>query len=832
MSTGISKSPLGQLVKEIKGNYTIQDPSKEELLVIDSSNNISRGEPKRRSVFKSYRSFVIYTGKTINFEGYLCTITGKHGPLRIIAAYTLACEHSDLETLILNISDDQQATVLPNSIIQAEMERIAANNGLADDFYKSQKATEQSIIQKLKGFGITARSFEIQMDGYIERLQPQEINNDSLRIGLPGNQPKITIGIKLKIRIQKGKETKFLASNSTNDLVEVKIFEIISDYFNNDIASGSQADGFSSTVSNAIESKIDTYLDSIGREIEAFTLSFPENTAVEAIKLESTEYIDVRLSDSRQMFRLKYKCELLVNTDYQANLFLYPVSETTLHRTVENQLKKSLSQSIETITFLDKLNTEVAGQLAEAIDKKIIQWGRTVNYLQLELDTSRTPPRFLEVNHNVNCKSQDGHEVVVNNTLMLQRDFSVNKAFEAYQISDFSNWARAELERITKSHIINQTYNQLLYDFKDFKLKEEFKTEADKIGYLVNHLIILPQFDPTKKSERFRIDYNNLNLNSKIDGIQLAVSVNAEGRISSYKKIMSLLAPKESIELSMEKYIGGKINQFFNTVDPDRFYLRFNSMDTHAGDQITLENEIRELVIKALIEEYDAEIRSVSVKQLDTPLINRFKQLREGIFECFFQDKTGFFKYKARIDVLNVDPEKWSVFNSKGYRPRNEDPNDTERNDIRNYISEYVENGLNTDLLYKVKDRALTSIEDFIEGIRRLLDEVTVEIRDMFGLNIRIYKPLKLDPEGNPNKTRLDFQVYETETELEMRKKMYDLALKEKMTRLQELYNQRRENASLFSNAPELKKINEEIKEIENTLKPDEGPLQLEDPFS
>jgi hypothetical protein len=830
MNTGISNSSLGQLVKEVEENYSVQDPSKEEMVVIDSGKKITRGKPKR-SIFKNYRYFVIHTGKTINFEGYLCTITGKHGSLRIIAAYTLACEYNDMETLVLNISSEQQDATLPNSIIQKEIESIATNNGLADDFYKSKKTTEQAIVQVLKNYGITARSFEIELDGYIERLQPQNISADSWRVSHPGSQSKITIGIKLKIRTQKGKETKFLASNTTKELVEIKVFEIITDYFANDIAIRNQADGFGSIVSNALEAKVDTYLDSIGREIETFSVSFPENKATEAIKLESADYIEVRLSDSRQMFRFKYKCELLASIDYQANLFLHPVSETTLLKEVEDQIKRTLAQSIATITFLDKLNTDVAGQLAEAIDKKIIHWGRIVNYLQLELDPARTPPRFLEVQHNVSCKSQDGHEVIVNNTLMLQRDFSVNKAFEAYQVSDFTNWARAELERITKSHIINQTYNQLLYDFKDFKLKEEFKTESDKIGYLVDHLIILPQFDPTKRNERFRVDYNNLNLNSKIDGISLAVSVNAEGRISSYKKIMNLLAPKESIELSMEKYIGDKISQFFNTVDPDRFYLRFNSMDVHAGDKASLENELRELVTKTLMEEYDAEIRSVAVKQLDTPLINRFKQLREGIFECFFQDKSGFVKYKARIDVLNVDPEKWSIFNSKGYKPRNEDPDDSERNDIRNYISEYVENGLNTDLLYKVKDRALTSFEGFVEGIRRLLDEVTVEIRDMFGLNIRIYKPLKLDPEGHPNKARLDFQVYETETVLEMRKKIYDMALKEKMARLQELYDQRRDNTSLFSNAPELKKINEEIKEIENSLKPDEGPLQLEDPF-
>ncbi len=830
MSTKLTSSVLGQLVKEVEKNYVVKDPSKEELLVVDSAKNISRGKPKTLSIFKSYRYFVPNTGKSIEFEGYLCTITGKHGPLRIIAAYTLACEHTDIETLVLNISAELQPAMLPNNIIRAELEKMATNNGLADDFYRSKKAAEHAVVQALKNYGLTARSFEIQIDGIIERLQPQEINNDSFRVNLPGNQSKLTLGVKLKVRTQKGKETKFLASNSTNDATETKVFEIITDFFGKDVANKKETDEFGSTVSNTIEREIDNYLDTIGREIEDFTLSFSDNSSVEAIKLESPDYIDVRLFDSRQIFRVKYKCELLVSTEHQANLYLNPVSAPTLHKAVENQLKKKLAQSVGTTAFLDKLNTEVASDLADAIDKMIIHWGRTVNYLQLELDPARTPPRFLEVNHSVNCKSQDGHDVIVNNTLMLQRDFSVNKVFEAYQVSDFTGWAKVELERITKSHIINQTYNQLLYDFQDFKLKEEFRLEAAKIGYLVDHLIILPQFDASKRNERFGIEISNLNLKSKIDGIPLAVSVNAEGRINSFKKVMNLLEPKESIELSMEKYIGDKISQFFNTIDPDRFYLRFNSVDTQIGDKDTLENEIRDLVTKALMEEYDAEVRSVAVKRLDTPLINRFKQLREGIFECFFQDKTGYFKYKARIDVLNVDPEKWSIFNSKGYKPRNEDPDDTERNDIGDYISEFVEDGLNNVLSYRLKKGSITH-EEYVATIRQLLDEVTNEIRDMFGLTIRIYTPLKLDPTGSPNKTRLEYQIYETVNEMEARKKMYDLTLKEKMNRLQKLFEQRENIDSSFANAPELKMINEEIEAIEKSLKPDEGPLQLEDPF-
>lgn len=833
MNASLSNSLIGQIIKEVGANYQLSDIAKETLVVIDSHGKVSRERPKGTFFFKSYRYFIIDTSAAISFEGRLCSIMGKHGQLSIVAAFTLKCQDSDIDTLALNISKAQHAGRLPNSLVQEEIERLVTNDSLGADFYGGKIAAENSITRVLKSFGITVLSLEIQLEGDVKRLQVQEIKKDSFRVSIKNGMPKVNLSLHMRIKTKKGQETKFLSKNISDDSVEAEVISIASNYFTTKINVDNPLENSSNFIADAIEGQIDEYLDAIGREVEYFSLSFLQNNSFEPLKLESDEYMEVRLSDSRQVFKLKYRCELLPITEQEARLFLYPVTEGFLKEMVSNQIKKTLKEVIDTKTFLDQLNTEVVAKLADGLDDKLSAFGRITNFLELELDPLRTPPRFLEVQHNVVCKSQDGHNVSVNNTLILQRDYSVNKAFEAYQVTDFTNWAKTELERITKAHVINQTYNQLLYDFKDFKLKEEFKREANRIGYHVDHLVIIPEFDPLKKSGRFRLEYKSTSLNSKIDGILLAVSVSIEGRINNYGKIMNLLAPGESIEINMEKFIEDIVGQFFNSIDPERFYWRFNSLDAIAGDKATLENELRELITKALTDEYDAEIRSVSVKQLDTKLIDRLKQLKEGVFEFEFQDKTGSLKYKAVIDILNVDPERWSIFNSKGYKPRSEDPADSERNDIKKYITDYVENGLNTELFYKLQKGELRgAYGDFIHAIQNLFVAVTVDVKDMFGLNIRIYSPLKKDLEGISLRMRLDNHLYEEENRLETKRKLYDMAMSEKKIRLEELYTQRRSKDGYLANSPELKRINEEIKEIEESLNPGVEPLRLEDPFN
>jgi len=833
MATTFSGPVTSALLREVDKTVQAQSSKGEILVVIDSQGDAYAQKPAGIGFFKSYRYFIVKTAETAAYNGFLCALRYQSEITKIVVEYQVKCQPKDAQRYAAAAYRESPVGDMIQRKVQAVVEEYHKAHNLTDDFNRKKPSVETLINERLEACGLTVLSVNISLDGGPRLLEALNIKVDVFKVSLLGSIPKASMGLEAVIVTKPGREAKSLNKVLTAKTGEEEILRMVRGYIAKNVTTDELYNNFNFQVKQQLERLINEGLFEYGKELEELSLSLHKNGSLDAIVLRQEQYLDGRIKNSHQLVQFKYKCELVADPRLHARVYLFPANTAEIEEVIKDQIKETLATEIDAEQFADELNTSVSARLAEAVNLRISSWGRRVGYLQLETDSSMMPPKHVEINHNIECQTKDGHTITIKNTLLLQRNYYSKRVFEATQTGSLEEWGKKELDRITKKFIINRTYNELLYAFSDEDLREEMQQEADKLGYDVNQLITIPEFKGEGPLQRFKIMYKDYNISSKVDGIPVAISLSIEGKIVDYSKIMKLIAPKESVTDNMEKAIDNKIRQFFHSIEPERFYVRFYSQDNNHGDTNTLEQEIKQIITNVLSNDYGAEVRDIVASPLNTKLILRLKQLQEGKLECRYCDKTGLFDYKSTIKILGVDQYSWAIFNSKGYKPRSEDANDTERVDIVSHVKDFLENALNTRIVPSFKMGVIKNHDDFVADIEDAFPTVMVQVKEIFGLNIDIIAPVKITPEAELNRKLMESKIRIASAKMVSDENVFNLSQEQRSERLLLLYKLIKETdeEGYAVNSLTREKIASEIKLLETASFNLNKSIEMGDPF-
>lgn len=818
---------IAPVIKKVDKNYVISKKSEEKLILLDNDGQTTLQRPSFFSL-KSYHYYLVNTENTASYKGHLCSIHLRSGIVNIHVKYGVKCQPKDAELLVKSVSKYNDTDKFPNVLIQSIVEQYNKSDDLTNGFYEKRVIVAEKISKQLSESGLTTTFVELQLEGSNDSPHSMELAMSVFKVSLLGTIPKVSMGLKATLVTTKGSEVLALQHKIKKEVYEEEILRIVRRYIAENITAEDLLDKLNGAIRTNVKKAINNYLAQSGRELEDITLSVHKQGSLEPLVVSTNSYLETRILNSHLPVLIKYRCELVPDPALHARVLLFAANNNEIEEILKDQVRNFFASQVDANLYVDELNSTVTSSLAEVINSKLSGWGRKVGILTLQSEVKI--PMDVEINHDTQCTTKDGATLTVKNTLLLRRMPGSRKAFETMQIADYTAWGKMQLDRIIKKFAINNNYNELLYNLDDEQIRRAVQTEAAQIGYEVDQLIIFPEFEKKDGNQVFNISYQDYQLPSRVDGILLALSIHVESKIFNFGKAMQVLAPKESITHSMEKAIHNRLRHFLHGVDPERFYLRFNIGD--ASDKETLEEEIKKLISRLLTDRYDAVVSSITVNQLNTLLIARYKQLKEGSFLCEFQDKTGVHKYQAAINVLNIDPERWALFNAKGYKPRKEDPDDTERKDIANYISLYLENILNTALLPALRAGAIgdfTVLADRLE--KDYYPTVSIAIKELFGLNIQIYTPVKIAIEKVVNTAIVDSRINNNIKQLAHEAALRDIADRGTQQQLSSLYAKLAEIDDEDPGSFNLTKakILKEINEIEKKSATISAPINFEE---
>lgn len=832
MAKTFSNPAASALLKEVDKTVQAQTGRGEVLVVLDSQGQIYMQKPSGVNFFKTFRYFIVDTAGQASFNGFLCALRHKSEITKILVEYEVKCSPKNAQRYVEVAYREGISTDMIHRQVQTAVENYHKDHNLTEEFGRKKPSVEALINEKLEASGLTVLGLSLSLEGSGKIAESLNIKVDMFKASVLGSIPRASVGLEALVVTRSGSEARSINKVLTATSCEEEMVRIARSYISKNITADTLYHNYHTEVKQGIEQLINEALLEYGKVLEEFSLSLHRNGSLDPIVVRQDKYLDGRIKNSYQLVQLKYRCELVADPRLHARVFLFPANTVEIEEIIRDQIRETLSSEINAEQFAMELNGSVSARLAEAINLRISSWGRRVGYLELETDPLKKVIINLEVKLNVTCQTKDGYDLLIKNTLLLQWDPGQKRAFEVTQVGDLEEWGKKQLERITKKFIINHTYNELLYTFSDKELRKEMQQEAIKLGYDVNQLIIIPEFQGQEKIEEFTLTYKDVNISSKVDDVPVAISVSVEGKIRDYSKIM-LIPPKKSVTEKMNKDIDTRIRQFFHSVHPIRFYNRFHKKDEKSGDRYTLEEEIREVIANVLVEDYGAEIKKVSASPLTTKLMTRLKIVQEGIMECRFTDKTGAFDYKSKIIVHGVEEDGWAAFTLRGYHLRSGDQQEAERSDIVSHVKDYLENELNTRTVPRFKQGEIKQHDDFVSEMKESFPGVILQVKDIFGLTISIVDPIKIAPEAKLNQRFIESKIKMAEEKMAFEEAINTLTFEQRKERfivLKNLLNDLDKEGYATSSLTR-EKILAEIKLLENSPFDGRTSIGLGDPF-
>lgn len=121
----------------------------------------------------------------------------------------------------------------------------------------------------------------------------------------------------------------------------------------------------------------------------------------------------------------------------------------------------------------------------------------------------------------------------------------------------------------------------------------------------------------------------------------------------------------------MKTAIHDTISDFLRVVEPDRYYLRFDTKDeAYPDENKTVAQELESRIKDKLNQEFHASITNVFIQYLDTEVSKRYESLyQKGCpFEIeikSWQDQGETIKFTGDLQVVGVDRFSWSIFQSR-----------------------------------------------------------------------------------------------------------------------------------------------------------------------
>ena len=392
---------------------------------------------------------------------------------------------------------------------------------------------------------------------------------------------------------------------------------------------------------------------------------------VDDLPIESYENETLRVftADSGEKILLTYNAEIYV---FPKDHKKYSLAVAKLE--AKSERKEIIERSIKKIMLEEKIQHVFDNRIRETICNKITQrvnialenHGREVIKLQIKVhdDDILITNRDEEISFPYSHKIEEYPDPILIQTRVNMKLVDLGKLRNS-EITIIRDWVEEKLISLIKSKLFFATYIDLVLKFNDYQksIIDEYKREAELMGYQVQMLIVKPQLPEIEYAEEgFQIITQEKDYATKDPDIPVRIQAIINGRISNLNEIKNLINAKVDLKDRIIKMAEKEISNLVHQKAPSEAILEFSEV---------IERPVSEEISAILREKFaiDDFSLSVTIKQADNKLRKRFKDLSKGINSFNIQIKPKYeagksevFDYILTYKIRGVHPSFWYVF--------------------------------------------------------------------------------------------------------------------------------------------------------------------------
>ncbi|WLE95788.1 MAG: hypothetical protein QTN59_14010 [Candidatus Electrothrix communis] len=523
--------------------------------------------------------------------------------------------------------------------------------------------------------------------------------------------------------------------------------------------------------------------------------------------ITSSEFF-VRVNGCDEEIGLRFATELHVDEYNKILAIVYHEQLPELERFIQEIIKQSILDHFGLEDLCYELNQKVRRVLEEELRAPLSQAGRMMSYLSLESSASSLVPEEVPpVEHTVKCKIKECPRPIDIEHRVLLSLTDISK-YRAAKITSLEDWVKSKLERITEAAFFERSYVDILLEFNPHEIKRTMEREAESIGYTIRHLTAIPDLEPLKLKDGFKIESEE-EFVTHDSRVKVKLQLIVKGAIQDLRGIEEYLNPQIDISEKIRSTVVEETEQLIHKVDPERFYMHYYD-DSHES----VEKELKDQIKLKLEQKFGVSDIHITAKQLETKIAKRFQELQKGFdsfeFEIFPLKDEGYgepVKFHIDFKVRGVDQNGWYIFQSNDFKSREE-----EIEHIKKVLEGDVKTKLETVPIDYIQ---YTDIRKWQE-IKGAVDLSVQKIVSTFGLVIEIINLRRL-PTVSELGTQQDLEarrrIAEDTRDTEIQ--MASLTNKEQLEQLERLLQKRRELIdNSFEDDPEFEVVNQRIQKI------------------
>ncbi len=293
----------------------------------------------------------------------------------------------------------------------------------------------------------------------------------------------------------------------------------------------------------------------------------------------------------------------------------------------------------------------------------------------------------------------------------------------------------ADLERAILREIETCAYHKtenFLSNYDSFEryLKDHMYGWADSNG-MTFEIHLTPQLDEPELLEGFEItlgedkDWELTTIDSRIP---VRLSISLHGRIVSFEgKLGDHLKTGERVLEKIKSFVISISQEYIHTVSPEKFYMQFEEAVTGpASVHAELSAQIRE----RLRAQFNLEISALTIRQKDTALLQRFRNLTAAFRKFDLEDNPKNIQYKIQYHVERVHKDGWAVFQSRNFG-NTENELDAISENLRSHMKLHFDT-------YFASNFQGHKDEAFNKHIDNIFREASLKIAEDFGLVVKL----------------------------------------------------------------------------------------------
>jgi len=389
-----------------------------------------------------------------------------------------------------------------------------------------------------------------------------------------------------------------------------------------------------------------------------------------------SDFFPIRLNDYDGEVSLSFEIGLTILDGKKIYAVINQDKTNQLEFYLKEFFNDYFSTNISLHNFCFELNQSIRNKVVEILNEEnfLNQIGRTVKYLNFDRGNIDIPPENIRLTHDVECKIKDCTVKVSHDLLMKPIDIG---KYYINRINNLEEWIKLKLIEVTQDKLFEKSYADLIISFEEHDIKKIMKGIVESIGYEIKLFSVIPDLEPLKLKEEFRIEVNDefTILDVKMP-VKLLVEIYA--KINDFQAIKEYLSPNIDLRAKIKESIYNNVSELVTDIDPERFYMRFYS--TENENEKTVEFELIDKIRYMLENKFKLEVTKITPKQLDTDLITHFRKLIENGPYTVTIDVTPFrgagreekIKYEIQFDIINVFEKGWHIFQSKKFQSHKE----------------------------------------------------------------------------------------------------------------------------------------------------------------